>query len=214
MVEAPTWFVWMFNIMIGALIILVLLFIGAWLNAKKTEGKMMAEIWEPSGFAPRHLVKPDPTGATVTVDNIIYRLPRELSQRELETHTHVYPSRRYITYKPFLGLKFLQSPVRIESWERDNPEPIRPFYGRVDKDGKFIDNQLTVTSTEWAAQKSVIQATGIAMSVQEREAREKEWERGMRNLPNKMVLYIGIGIAALASILCAVLTYQIVGWIG
>ena len=102
-------------------------------------------------------------------------------------------------------------PVRVESWERDNPEAIRPFYGSVDKDGKFIDSQLTVTSTEWQAQKSVIQATGIAMSVQEREAREKEWTRAMANLPNKLIVYLGIGIAAICSAVGLAIIYQMAG---
>ena len=152
---------------------------------------MIAEVWEPTGDTTREIAKLDPAGHTVTVDNLVYRLPREMSDKELiETRAkgiRIYPRKRwyYMPNRPLAPI-----PLRIESWERNNPEPIRPFYGRVDKDDKFIESQLTVTGIEWQAQKSVIQAAGIAMSVQEREAREKEWARAMANLPNLSLIHI------------------------
>ena len=213
MIEADLWIVIVGNILLFCIApVLIGLFVKCWWNVKRTKGNMVAEIWEPSGFVTRELVKPDPTGATVTVDNLVYRLPKEKEfsdkekkkEKENPEH-HTYPRRRwyYMQNRPLPPI-----PLRIEAWERDNPEPVRPFYGRITEDGKFDDSQLTVTSTEWQAQKSVIQATGIAMSVQEREAREKEWARAMANLPNKMIVYIGIGIAALGSVICAIMVYQ------
>lgn len=213
MIEAPLWFVIVMDILLfGIVPTLVGFFIKCWWNVKRTKNMMVAEIWEPGGFVTRELVKPDPTGATVTVDNLVYRLPKEkeFSDKEKEnkksSETHTYPRRRwyYMQNRPLPPI-----PLRIESWERDNPEPIRPFYGRITADGKFDDSQLTVTGTEWQAQKSVIQATGIAMNVQEREAREKEWTRAMANLPNKLVVYIGLGVAALCSVICLIMVYQI-----
>jgi len=208
MIEADIWVIIVLNILLFGIAPAILgIFLKCWWNVRRTSGMIVAEVWEPSGFAKRELVKPDPTGATVTVDNLVYRLPKEKSERELAKSktARVYPRRRWIYMR---NLPLPPIPLRIESWERDNPEPIRPFYGRVTEDGKFDDSQLTVTSTEWQAQKSVIQATGIAMSVQEREAREKEWVRAMANLPNKMVMYIGLGIAALSSVICAIIIYQ------
>jgi len=209
MIEADLWVVIVLNILLfGVLPVIFVVFAKCWWNVRRTKEQIVAEIWEPSGFATRELVEPDPTGATVIVDNLVYRLPkeREFSDKEKNIPTaHTYPRRRwiYMQNKPLPPI-----PLRIESWERDNPEPIRPFYGRVTEDGKFDESQLTVTGTEWMAQKSVIQATGIAMSVQDREAREKEWARAMANLPNKMVMYLGLGIAALASAIGAIMIYQ------
>lgn len=208
MVEAPSWFVYMFDLLIIAVVIFGLLFLKAWLDARRTRGKMLVDIREPTGFTERHLAKPDPNGSTVTFENMVYMLTRPPSKETKEN----YPRIRFTRYprNPLLGLPMFQTTLRLEEYQRDNPEPIHPFYGRVDKDGKFIDSQLTVTSTEWQAQKSVIQATGIAMSVQEREAREKEWVRAMANLPNKIIVYLGLGITALGSIICVILIYQIV----
>lgn len=214
--DIPAWFAWTFNILFVLVVILGLLFIMAVANARKTKGRITAEIWMPNGDTPRQLAKLDQTGDTVTIDTKTYQLRRDRSEeeekKELESG-HYYPSKRFVQYpsNPFLGLRMLTSQVRIESWEYDNPEPIRPFYGRVDESGKFINNQLTVTSTEWNAQKSVIQATQIAMRVQEREAREKEWLKAMANLPNKMILYIMGGVAIIGIIVCIVLVYQMVG---
>ena len=207
MVEAPDWFVWTFNLLIFAVIFLCLLFLKAWVEARKTKGKMLIDMREPTGFTERHLVKPDGSGSTITFENGVYALTKPPSKETKEN----YPRIRFAKYpkNPFLGLPMFQTTLRLEEYQRDNPEPIHPFYGRIDKDGKFVDSQLTVTSTEWQAQKSVIQATGIAMSVQEREAREKEWQKAISNLPNKMIVYLGIGIGALASMICVILVYQL-----
>ena len=210
MIEADIWVIIVLDILLfGILPAIAVIFAKCWWNVKRTKNCMVAEIWETNGFATRELTEPDPTGATVTVNNLVYRLPKEkeFSDKEKKGNStvHAYPRRRwiYMQNRPLPPI-----PLRIESWEQDNPEPIRPFYGRVTEDGKFDDSQLTVTSTEWQAQKSVIQATGIAMSVQEREAREKEWTRAMANIPNKIVVYLGIGIAACGSIYCAIIVYQ------
>jgi len=222
MIDAPDWLVYGFDLLIFVVIIFGLVFLKSWWNVLKFKGKnamkIYAEIWEPSGRRPKHIVEPDLNGATVTVKNMVYRLPKELSESEKEkeredakkegkpySESHNYPRRCWVEV-PNWPLPSI--PVRIESWELDNPEPIRPFYGRVDKDGKFIDSQLTVTSTEWQAQKSVIQGTSIAMSVQEREAREKEWTRAMANLPNKMIIYIGLGALLLLSVINLFIGYQ------
>jgi len=210
MIEADLWVVIVGNILLFCILpVLIGFFVKCWWNMRRTRGCMVAEIWEPTGDTSRELVQPDPTGYTVTVDNLVYRLPRELSDKEIKElerkGVRIYPRKRWFYMRNW---PLPPIPLRIESWERDNPEPVRPFYGRIDEDGKWVDSQLTVTGTEWQSQKSVIQATGIAMSVQEREAREKEWARAMANLPNKMVMYLGLGTAALASIICAVMIYQ------
>ena len=210
MIEADVWVIIVLDILLfGILPAIAVIFAKCWWNTKRTRGCIVAEIWEPNGDTPREIVKPDPTGHTVVVDNLVYRLPRELSDEEIKKFNakgvRIYPRKRWI----FMSNKPLPPiPLRIESWERDNPEPIRPFYGRITEDGKFDDSQLTVTSSEWQAQKSVIQAMGIAMSIQQQEAIMKEQQKLIANIPNKMIIYIGLGITVAGSVIGAVMVYQ------
>jgi len=210
MIEAELWVVIVLDILLfGVLPAIFIIFVKCWWNVKRTKGQMVAEIWEPNGDTPRTLVKTDPTGATVIVDNLVYRLPKELSDKEMlalqKKGVRIYPRKRWASI-PNRPLPPIQ--LRVESWERDNPEPIRPFYGRITEEGKFEDSLLTVTSTEWAAQKNVIQGTQIAMRVQALDAWQQALQRLMINMPSKIIVYLGLGIAASASIYCAVTIYQ------
>ena len=210
MIEADVWIIIILDILLfGILPAIAIIFAKCWWNVRRTRGCMVAEIWEPNGDTPRTIVKTDPTGHTVIVDNLVYCLPRELSDEEIKKFNNkgvrIYPRKRWASMqnKPLPPIQ-----LRVESWERDNPEPIRPFYGRVTEDGKFEDSQLTVTSTELAALKNVIQGTQIAMRVQALDAWQQALQRLMINMPSKIIVYIGLGIAALASIYCAITIYQ------
>ena len=210
MIEADLWVVIVLDILLfGVFPVILIIFAKCWWNVRRTRKQMVAEIWEPNGDTPRTLVEPDPTGTTITVDNLVYRLPKELSDKEIlefqKKGVRIYPRKRWASI-PNRPLPPIQ--LRVESWERDNPEPIRPFYGRVTEDGKYEDNMLTVTSTEWAAQKNVIQGTQIAMRMQALEAWQEALQRLMANMPSKMIVYLGLGIAACGSIYCAVTIYQ------
>jgi len=207
MIDAPDWLVYGFDLVVFLVIIMGILFLKVWYDARTNKGKMLIDMREPTGFTERHLVKPDPNGQTVTFENGVYMLTKPSTDKTREN----YPRIRFARWpkNPLLGLTMFQTTLRLEEYQRNNPEPIHPFYGRVDEKGVFVDNQLTVTAIEWNAQKSEMEALGIAMSVQEREAREKEWQRAMANLPNKMVMYFGIGIAVLCSAICVILVYQL-----
>ena len=210
MVEADLWLVIVGNIVLFCIApVLIGLFVKCWWNMKRTRGCMVAEVWESSGDTTRDLAKLDPTGQTVTVDNLVYRLPRELSDEEIrkfkEKEVHIYPRKRWHFMRNW---PLPPIPLRIESWERNNPEPIRPFYGRITEEGKFDDSQLTVTSFEWNTQKSAMRAAELGTFYQEMAAMAKEWQRAMLNMPNKVVVYIGIGIAALGSIISVIMIYQ------
>ena len=210
MVEADLWVVIVLNILLfGFLPVIFGFFVKCWWNVRQIKGRIVAEIWETNGDTPRTLVKPDPTGATVVVNNLVYRLPKELSDKEMlelqKKGVRIYPRKRWMSM-PNRPLPPIQ--LRIESWERDNPEPIRPFYGRVTEDGKYEDSLLTVTSTEWAAQKNVIQGTQIAMRMQALDAWQQALQKLMVNMPSKIIVYIGLGIAAAGSVYGAVTIYQ------
>jgi hypothetical protein len=213
MIEAPIWFIIIMNILLfGFAPVFVGFFIKCWWNVKRTKGSMVGEVWEPNGDTTRELVKPDPTGATVTINELIYRLPKELSNKELSelqaNKVHVYPRKRWYFMHNW---PLPPIPLRIESWEHNNPEPVRPFYGRIAEDGKFEDSLLTVTSTEWAAQKNVIQGTQIAMRMQALEAWQKALQNLIANMPAKLIVYLGLGIAALAGIVAVIMLYQMSG---
>ena len=214
MIEAPDWFVWTFDLLLILAIIVGLIFLKAWWNVRQFKGKntmkIIAEITELSGRRVRHIVEPDKTSATVTIYNKVYMLPKELTKGKLTAlegkKVPIVPSRQWVEI-PNWPLPSI--PVRIESWDYDNPEPKRAFYGRVDEKGMFVDNQLTVTSTEWHIQKSAMKAAELGAFYQEMSTMAAVWQRAMANLPNKIVVYVGLGIAALGSIIAVVILYQI-----
>lgn len=213
MIEADLWVVIVLDILLfGVLPAIALIFAKCWFNVRRTKKMMVAEIWEPNGDTPRILVEPDPTGSTVIVDKLVYRLPKELSDKETlalqKKGVRIYPRKRWASI-PNRPLPPIQ--LRVESWERDNPEPIRPFYGRVTEDGKFEDSLITVTSTEWAAQKNVIQGTQIAMRMQALDAWQQALQNLMTNTPSKIIVYLLLGIAAGVSTYCAIILYQLAG---
>lgn len=195
-VDAPAWFVFVSDIALLGFVLFGILFAWAWKNARMCKGKMIAELWEPTGFPVRYFVKADITGKTVEVDGGTYRLQEDRDDSKEKSHSRSYPSKRYIKYPQtaFLGIGALQNTVRIESWERDNPEPIRP-----------PGTPPIVTASEWSASKKEIQAISVAADVQESAEREKAMRSAIANQPNKMIVYALSGLASVAAI--AVLIY-------
>jgi len=190
MYEVGNWFIYLMDaaiLTILAFIALVMIFIKRSQYAKDAVGKMQAEIQLPTGWSEYHIVPVDDNAKSVTVGNFIYLLNPE--------------KRRYGKYpmSPFMGLRWLQVPIRIESWGKDNPEPIRQTYDKV-----------IATSAEIKAMTREIQATTAAMQIQEIDARQKELTNAITNQPNKSIVYIGLGLAALASIVCVVYIVQLV----
>ena len=100
MIEADVWVVIVLNILLFGIVPVAFgVFIKCWWNVRRTKGCMAAEIWEPNGDTPREIVKPDPTGHTVVVDTLVYRLPRELSDEEIKKFNdkgvRIYPRKRW-----------------------------------------------------------------------------------------------------------------------
>lgn len=92
--------------------------------------------------------------------------------------------RRTIKYppRPFLGLKWLQCDVRTESWYLNCPEPIT-----------WPDDRQTITALDAYVHTRELTAEQSAAEIAEQEARNRTWFDAMKKLPDKMVLYIGIG---------------------
>lgn len=190
MYEVGSWFVYLLDaaiLAILAFITLAMVFIKRNQYAKDAVGKLQAEIQLPTGWSEYYTIPVDDNAKSVTIDDFIYLLNPE--------------KRRYGKYPmaPFMGLKWLQVPIRIESWGKDNPEPIRQTY-----------DKSVATSAEIKAMTREIQATTAAMQIQEIDSRQKELTNAIANQPNKNIVYIGLGLAALASIICVVYIVQLV----
>ena len=191
MYEVGIWFIWLLDAAILAIIacaVLVMIFIKRGKYAKEAVGKIRAEIQLPTGWSEHHTVPIDDNAKSVTVGNFIYLLNPE--------------KRRYGRHpmNPFMGLAWLQAPIRIESWAKDNPEPVRVTYDKT-----------IATAAEIKAITREIQATTVAMQIQEIDARQKELTHAIANQPNKIIVYIGLGLCAIASIVCLVYIIQLAG---
>lgn len=188
MYEVGGWFPWLLNSSIlafVAFIAIVLVLIKRNQYAKQAAGMIRAEIQLPTGWSEYHTVPLDIGAKSVSVGNFTYML--NPSQRRYGRHP----------MNPFMGLSWLQVPIRIESWAKDDPEPVRPSY-----------DQSVVTAAEIKAMTREIQATTAAMQIQEIEARQKELTNAIANQPNKMIVYAGLGLCALGSIVCIILVLQ------
>lgn len=199
-VEAPAWMVYLIDLMVFVFFVLGVVFLMAFNMYRKAQGKVVAEIWEPSGYPVRKLAEWDATGKTVEVDHCTYFLMKELSRQEkeelAEEGINIYPSHRYTNY----GIWPFKVILRIESWERDNPEPIRPRYDKP-----------VMTAAEITASKNEIQATTLAMDIQENQERQKQLTSAIANQPNKMFVYILLGGTLFISFITLVIVLQFSG---
>lgn len=168
-----------------AFVIGIALFIKKGQYAKEAVGKLRAEIQLPTGWSEFHIVPIDDNAKSVTVDNFIYMINPE--KRRFGVHP----------LRPFMGLAWLQSPIRIETWFKDNPEPMRQAY-----------DATIATSAEIHAITREIQATDAAMRIQEMDARQQQLENALANQPNKTIVYILLAVVAIIGIVNAAIIAQ------
>lgn len=202
-VDAPAWMVYLIDFLVFILFIVGVMFFLAFYMYRQAQGKMIAEVWEPSGYPVRRLAKWDTTGKTVEVDGNTYTLNTELSEEEKERIKEeggfVYPSRRFTGY----GLWPFRVILRIESWEKGNPSPIRPH----------LEKPL-VTSAEFTSIKNEIQAVALGMDIQENQERQKQLTSAIANQPSKLVVYLlGFG-TLLLSFVTMIIVIQLAGIAG
>ncbi len=178
-----------------AFIVLLAFVTENWRNTRATKGKMIAEIWEPNGFPMRHLVDMAADGKAIEFEHGVYELTRDLTEEQIKAgEAQSYPSRRFTTWG---RLPLGKVTIRIESWYKDDPNPIRPPHEKP-----------VVTALEYAARTRSIQASAIAMRIQENEARQRELEKTIRNQPSKIVVYIGLGACILVGIVAIFMIVQ------
>jgi len=190
MYEVGSWFVWLLDGAILAILFavaLILIFIKRNSNNKDALSKIRAEIILPTGWSEYHTVPCDVNAKTVSVGDYIYTL---------NPQKHRYGKH---PMNPFMGLSWLQVPIRIETWMKDNTEPVRGDY-----------SHQVATAAEIKAMTREIQATTAAMEIQEIDQRQKELTNAISNQPNKVIVYIGLALASLASIVSLILVWQLV----
>jgi hypothetical protein len=211
-------------------------FIGFWVGivywnyGRQCRGKMIAEIEHPNGEITHDLVPFIDGGRAVEVYGGTYILGKDKDEgrfpiaeeeivKEREENEVVgnpkgkpYPIRKWWWYPdvPFLGFKWLRRKVRMESWYLNNSEPVRPFYGTINKDG-FFEGTLYATASEITSMKNEAEAAGLVGQIEEARARQKTLEKTLANVPNKNVLYVGLGAAVLGIVVCAILLFIVYG---
>lgn len=194
MYEVGAWFIYLIDGAIFAIIgiaVLVAIFVKRGKYQKAAEKCIRAEIQLPTGWSEFHVVPCDINAKSVTIKDFIYTL--DPARRRYGK----YPS------NPFLGLSWLQVPIRIETWYQDITEPMRQTYDKI-----------IATSAEIMAITREIQAVTGAMQIQEIEARQKELTNAIANQPNKMVVYIMLGLTVVASVVSLIISAQLGGVMG
>lgn len=168
---------------------LVAIFIKRGKYQKEAEGCIRGEIELPTGWTYYSVVECDMNAKSVTIDGYVYTLHPEY------TRWGKHP------LNPFMGIKALQVPIRVEKWFKDNTEPMhRPE-----------DDTTIATAAMINAMVTEHVAVAAAMDIQEVNDRQKELTFAIANQPNKMVVYIGIGVAVLFSFIAMVIVAQLGG---
>lgn len=191
MYEVGSWFVYLLDFAVLAIICAGII---AWILVKRgqyqkeAEKSIRAEIILPSGWSEYHVVPCDINAKTVSVSDFVYFLDPQ--------------RRRYGKHplNPFMGLPWLQVPIRIETWFQDNPEPVRMSYDKT-----------VATAAEIKAITREVSATTAAMQIQEIEARQEELTKAISNQPNKTVVYIMLGACTLFSLISLIIVAQLGG---
>lgn len=190
MYEVGIWFVYLLDFAVLAIfgmVALILIFVKRNQYQKDATNKIRAEIWLSTGWSEYFVIPCEQNDKSVTIDNFIYLLDQ--NKRRFGKHP----------MNPFMGLSWLQVPIRIETWDKDQPNPIRGL-----KDEKSV-----ATAAEIKAMTREIQATTAAMQIQEIDAQQKELVNAISNQPNKMIVYVLLVACALASIAGIFVAYSL-----
>lgn len=193
MYTVGSWFPHLMNLAILAIVAVAVfgaLFYYKGKYANEARGKIMAEVRMPSGWDHYEIVRPFPDG-WVRIGKGDYKLAPEVADKIKEGNPQPFtiPSKRWAMYpmRPFMGLRWLQVPIRKESWYYGDPNPVM-----------WPENQIQVTAVDAQAHTREMDAMKIGMAVQEAEARQSALLDAFRKIPDKTVIYVMLGGVALA----------------
>ena len=181
MYQVGSWFIYLMDAAILAIIgiaAMIAIFVKRGQYQKQAQACIRAEIQLATGWSEYYTIPCDISAKSVTINNFIYHLDPQ--RRRWGRHP----------MNPFMGLSWLQVPIRIETWYQDVAEPMRQTY-----------DELICTSAEIMAMTREIQAVAVAMHIQEIEARQTELTRAIKNQPAKLVVYICAGGAFLFAVI-------------
>ena len=170
------WFVYLMNLAVLAIVgIIVLVVIQVKKNQylKDAAGKIQVEIWLTTGYREYHTIPCDLNAKTITVGSSTYIL----NPKRIRWGRH--------PRLPFMGLASMQVPIRLESWFQGVKEPIAHPKEEV----------KSLTAPEIRALMRQGRATLIARHSQLLEAGQKGLVNAIANQPNKVVLYVMLGVA-------------------
>jgi hypothetical protein len=198
MYEVGIWFVYLIDFAVLAIfgmIALILIFVKRNQYQKEAVHCIRAEIQLSTGWSEYYTVPCNDNDKSISIHDkatkgdFIYML--DVKRRRYGKHP----------MNPFMGLGWLQVPIRIETWTKDIPEPLRL---RTDK-------EIIATSAEIKAMTREIQATTAAMQIQEIDARQDELTKAIGNQPSKMIVYILLGLSVLVGIISIFMIYSQIG---
>lgn len=174
-------------LLVIALAIMIAIFVKRNRYQREAETCIRAEIQLPTGWSKYYVVECDPNDKTISVENFLYAL--DPKNKRFGRHPLV----------PFMGLRILQVPIRVETWALDNPNPLR------------VDRQQAgdLTSMEIKAMTREIQAAAAAMHIQEIDERQQELTKTIMRIPDKIIVYVLCGAAAVFSLIGMVIIAQL-----
>lgn len=218
---------WQLHLMyaaVGAIVIAIVLVVAFRKKAtydEEARGSVLADIWLPSGRSLRVVTKPTSDGWLRLGKLGDYKLAtvKRVCDCGHDENDHVRPDpekkavrcqvkgcectkfeearaipavRRWAKYpmNPFLGLKLLQTDIRSESFWLNNPEPITPS-----------ENRTKITAVDAQVHTREIEGETVAIQIQQMESQQKQLASAIANQPNKMVVYVMLGINILVAVI-------------
>ena len=231
--DLPRWFIPLMDLGILAIVafgVVIWVLRERGKNSKNTEGKILAEVWLPTGYPVRKLVKPGPDSWVKLGDMGDYKLasPKNLCKCGHDEAAHLISVKgsdkevkQVVRGKCILcpcdSYVFSQS---ISPVPRRSKWPLAPFLGLkiLQTDVRTeawwlnnpepitpIENRTLVTAVDAAFHTRESDAEKASVEINEQEARQKQLMAAIASQPNKTFLYIGLGLIAILNIVGIVL---------
>lgn len=235
MYEVGSWFVYLMN---GAILAFIALIVLIWVlrkrgqHAKEVEGKILADIWLPTGRSITGLARPTPD-AWVKLGKLgDYRLatPKKIctcghdeAQHELSIKGGEKDAKEIVRGKCSVcectGFVVERTLSPIRRWGK---YPSNPFLGlkslQVDVMTESwwlnnpepitpLENRTLVTSVDAAFHTRESDAEKASVEINEQEARQRQLNEAIANQPSKIVVYIGLGAVVLLEVIGLIQTF-------
>ena len=161
---------------------------------KMAQTHLKAIFWTEPGQRYRRILPIEPNGIEVRAPRG-HTCPRYFFNKEA-VFTTKYPE------SPFLGLPLLQVDMQTVDWPENCPEPINPYAA-----GKVISESLrsAVEDHDFLAEKQ--------KSLMEVKQAQDEIKKAHKVIPDKRIVYIGLGLILLAVSFVAYLGWTNYQWL-